>query len=138
MTEVALWPAPLRALVTGEQVVALTTEPLPDGPLRLVPAGGQRPELCKPAYRRWTDAAGATGVAEVAERWTVRSADGVEAVLGKTVLDGAYAHEALGWTPGTTLHVAALRVHPGTADTPPALSDDMFEARTRGLRDALT
>src|SRR5688572_17022845 len=77
--DVPLWPAPLRALVTGEQVLLASAEPLPDGPLRLVPVGGQRTELVKPAYRRWTDAAGATGAAEVVERWTLTAAADVEA-----------------------------------------------------------
>jgi hypothetical protein len=135
---VALWPAPLRALVTGEQVLWASTTPLPDGPLHLVPTGGQRAELVKPAYRRWTDAAGATGVGEVVERWALTDAEGVDAALSRTVLHTAFATEELGWTPGTTVHVAALRVRPAGPEGPTALSEAMLEARRKGLRDALS
>jgi hypothetical protein len=135
--DVALWPAPLRALVTGEQVLVATTDPLPDGPLHLVATGGQRTDLLKPAYRRWTDAAGATGVAEVVERWTLTTAADVEAALGRTVLEAAFATDELAWTEGVPLHVAALRVRPAGPDGPTSLSEDMLEARRKGLRDAL-
>lgn len=148
-----------RALLEGEQVVDLRTEPPPAGITRfwLCPTGGS-PEL-KPAYRIARDLSQpgepvAPGQVRI-EGWaelagvgrTALDDAGVAALDGKTVL-------ALRPEGGETV-VLALRAHrlvepltvdgdlaglpadPATRPSEPALSDVAFAARRDGLAEAL-
>ncbi|HVW31649.1 MAG TPA: hypothetical protein VHL53_03835 [Acidimicrobiia bacterium] len=158
-------PAVIDALLTGEQIVDLRVGDGPDGPptgatrfwLRADPAATA--EL-KPAYRRARELsvpageppAGQVRIAGWAELVgrgrTVIDDKATEALNGKTVL-------ALEPLAGQDVLVLALRVHrlvepltgsedlaglpadPRTVPSEPALSGAAFEARLRGLENAL-
>ena len=130
MATLSIWPSVLHALVEGEQI-ALVVDAEPavgtDVDLR-ADAGSERPELLKPAYRRWagdtTDlgapSARVVGAAPV-------DADVAAQLAGKCIWTDAYA-AAL---PGAGRWVAALRVRGAGGD--PVLSDVAFESRLQGV-----
>ena len=79
----------------------------------------QRPELVKPAYRRWieppSDAAPATieiaGWADVVGVATITDPDALDAIDSKLVWTRAYVESRLEWKRRDALWVLALRTH---------------------------
>jgi hypothetical protein len=158
--------AVIRALVTGEQVADFRlpgSSPPPDGRRFWLAPDGSRPEL-KAAYRRARELSlpeeepppgqvRIDGWAELVGRTTTGiDADRIAALNSKTVLDlDALARAAA----NGEITVLALRAHrlvepltvdadlaglpadPSTEKTEVALSDIAFDARLKGLADAL-
>ncbi len=130
MATLSIWPSVLHALVEGEQIaLVVDTEPVVGAELALRPdAAAERPELLKPAYRRWAGDASDLGEPTA----TVVGAAAVDAdlaarIAGKCIWTEAY-DVAL---PGAGRWVTALRVRGTGGD--PVLSDVAFESRLKGV-----
>jgi hypothetical protein len=130
MATLSIWPSVLHALVEGEQVaLVVDAEPVVGAEVALRPDGaGERPELLKPAYRRWAGETADLGEATA----TVVGAAAVDAevaarVAGKCIWTEGYS-AAL---PSPGRWVTALRVRGTGGD--PVLSDVAFESRLKGV-----
>jgi hypothetical protein len=130
MATLSIWPSVLHALVQGEQIAVLVdAEPTVGAELSLTAdATGERPELLKPAYRRWAGDAADLGAptATVVGTAPVDAAT-AGAVAGKAIWTEGYGDALAG--PGRW--VAALRVRGEGGD--PVLSDVAFDSRLKGL-----
>jgi hypothetical protein len=130
MAPLSIWPSVLHALVEGEQIVLVVdAEPVVGSEVELRPdPAAERPELLKPAYRRWVGDTADLGdpTATVVGAAAV-DADAAARVAGKCIWTEEYG-SAL---PGPARWVTALRVR--GADGDPVLSDVAFDSRLQGV-----
>ena len=125
------WAVIVRALLEGEQFLDVRKGGLrEDGRHFGVPANRcwlyptvehQKPELVKPAYRRWVDdtiaaapaerAIRVEGWAEVVGAINLSEPDHLAKIDGKMIWTGDYAASRLEWKRKDPLWVLALRVH---------------------------
>jgi hypothetical protein len=130
MATLSIWPSVLHALLEGEQIaLVVDAEPVVGAEVTLRADGSaERPDLLKPAYRRW-----AGDASDLDEPTAV--------LVGAAAVDHEVAGRLAGkciWTeaydatlPGSGRWVTALRVR--GADGDPVLSDVAFGSRLKGV-----
>jgi hypothetical protein len=124
------WAVIVHALLEGEQIVDVRKGGLREDGRHfnlaasrcyLLPtAEHQKPELLKPAYRRWIDLAPASpvgepllipGWAEVVEAITITEPEQLATIESKLIWTGDYVESRLKWKTRDPLWVLVLRAH---------------------------
>lgn len=125
------WAVVVRALLSGEQILDVRKGGLREegrhfglhaNRLWLYPtAEHQKPELLKPAYRRWVDESDAStpgdgdirveGWADVVKIATITEPDDLAKIASKFIWTTDYAASRLNWKKRDPLWILALRAH---------------------------